>query len=96
MRAYIEYVGATACGRYYPNEDELRAIGDFTRENILRWMDSHTRPDWVGIVPVEDFHAVCDDIDIPWATVEGKKIWDKIKEKLDEMEKSQSQEKTRV
>lgn len=27
-------------------------------------MDSHTGPDWVGILPVEDFHAVWGDIEV--------------------------------
>lgn len=71
MRVYIEIVGAVALLQYEPTDSELRSIGEFTRENVVRWFESHTGPDWVGILPVEDFHAVCGDIDIPWATKEG-------------------------
>lgn len=72
MQAYIEYVGAVTLSRYPLDEYELRNIGEFTRENILGWLNSHTGPDWVGIIPVEDFCAVCGDIDIPWATEKAK------------------------
>ena len=76
MKPLIEFVNDYSLGRYYPNNNDLREIGDFTRENILNWMNSHTGVDWVDIVPVVDFHAVCGDVDIPWATEEAKKLWD--------------------
>jgi hypothetical protein len=75
MTSYVEFVGAVSSTRYDLDDYELRSIGEFTRENILMWMESHTGPDWVGIVPVEDFHAVCGDIDIPWATEDGRMLW---------------------
>ena len=78
MHAYIEFIGAVACGRRELQPHELRQIGEFTRENVLTWMDSHTGPDWVGILPVEDFHAVCDGIDIPWATEAARFHWTKL------------------
>lgn len=70
MRAYIDYLGFIAIGRHGLDDDELREIGTFTRRNILRWMESHKGPDWVGILPVQDFCAVCGDISIPWATTD--------------------------
>ena len=42
-------------------------LGKFTRENVARWLDK-TGDYAVGIYGWEDFHAVCGDIDIPWAT----------------------------
>jgi len=39
------------------------------------WMESHTDPGWVGILHVGDFHAVCGDIDIPWATEEARLLF---------------------
>ena len=71
MRAYIESVGAVMILRYELTDGELHNIGKFTRANVSMWMESHTDPGWVGILPVEDFHAVCGDIAIPWATKEG-------------------------
>lgn len=71
MRAYIEIFGAVVVSRYELHDWELRSIGEFTRGNVARWLDGHTSPDWVGILPVEDFHAVFGDIDIPWATKKG-------------------------
>jgi len=87
MKPFFEFVGVVGIGRHYLNEDELREIGDFTRENIHRWIDSQTGPTWITIVPVEDFHAVCGDRDIPWATEEGKKIWNRIKDRLEKGER---------
>jgi hypothetical protein len=80
MTAYIEYLGAIAVGRRDLDDEELRSLGEFTRENVVRWFDSHRGPDWVGVCPVEDFHAVCGDIDLPWATEEGRRLWVKIRE----------------
>jgi len=66
--AYIEYLGGIVVSLYELTASELCEIGEFTRENIVKWFESHRGPDWVGVLPVEDFHAVCGDIDIPWAT----------------------------
>ena len=76
MRAYIEFLGAvTVGGRMELDKDDLRAIGEFTRENVSAWFEGYTSPDWVGVPPVEDFHAVYGDIDIPWATEEARRLW---------------------
>ena len=71
------------------SDDALRRIGPFTRENVLRWYTSLSeewdpveRFDWIGVLPIEDFHAVCGDIDIPWATEEGRAAWMKFSEAL--------------
>jgi hypothetical protein len=40
-----------------------------SRENVRKWLENRVGPD-SGFYPV-DFHAVCGDIDIPWATKEG-------------------------
>src|SRR5690349_9561130 len=79
MRAYIDYVGAVAVSRYELDDNELRDIGKFTRENVAAWLDGHTTPDWVGILPVEDFHAVCGETDIPWATEEAKRVFQRVR-----------------
>ena len=75
MLAYIDIVGAVAMRRHNLTDHELRSIGQFTRGNITLWLSNQRRTDWVGILPVEDFHAVCGDIDIPWGTQEGKRLF---------------------
>ena len=75
MRAYIDILGTIALLRYELTTGDLRNIGEFTRANVSRWMESHTDPGWVGILPVEDFHAVCGNIDIPWATENAGLRW---------------------
>lgn len=72
MSTYIEILGAVTMWRRGLTNSDLRQIGEFTRENVLEWMESHTDTDWVGTLPVEDFHAVCGDIDIPWAKEESR------------------------
>jgi hypothetical protein len=69
-RPYIEIVGALATCRRTLDAADLCFIGEFTRENVLAWMNRQRSPDWICIIPVEDFHAVCGDIDIPWAKEE--------------------------
>ena len=73
MSAYIEIVGAVYATRRHELTDfDLWAIGEFTRENISKWLErSNCLDGWTGIYGCEDFHAVCGDIDIPWATEEG-------------------------
>lgn len=80
MTAYIEYLGAISVRRYALDAEDLRNIGEFTRENIVRWFNGPHRDweNWVGVCPVEDFHAVCGSIDLPWATEEGRMLWAKL------------------
>jgi hypothetical protein len=68
MSAYVEILGAVVMPRRTLEDKDLLRIGEFTKENVLKWMNSHTGPGWVGVFPIEDFHAVCGDIDIPWTT----------------------------
>jgi hypothetical protein len=71
---YIETVGKfVLCGREL-SEDDLDLIGEFTRENISRWLDKGY---WfeMGVYGYKDFHAVCGNLDIPWATEEARLIW---------------------
>lgn len=75
MRAYIEIKGAVRSVRLKLFDNELQEIGGFTRESILRWLENvnyHRNYSLVGVLPVKDFHAVCGDIGIPWATEEGR------------------------
>jgi len=83
MHAYIDIKGAGA-DRHEFTDRELREIGEFTRENILRWLKRWLKADcdgafWGALNYFEDddFHAVCGDIDIPWADDETKRKWDK-------------------
>jgi hypothetical protein len=75
----IETVGKFVLCKRHLNGADLLSIGEFTRENISRWLDKGY---WfeMGVYGYEDFHAVCGDIDIPWATEEAKSIWMKHKE----------------
>jgi len=77
-RAYIDYIGGIAVGRCDLTNSEIREIGEFTRENVLDWMESHRGPDWVGILPIEDYHAVCGDIEIPWKRAASRETWERI------------------
>ena len=63
-------------------DKELREIGKFTRENVLRWMESHKGVDWFDILtwgPIHDFHAVCGDVDIPWAAEESRRTYESVR-----------------
>ena len=67
------------CTRYALQPVDLAFIGDFTRENVLKWLNWRlTRtPDESNLLPVDDFHARCGNIEIPWATEAGKLKWGK-------------------
>jgi len=66
--AYIEIVAELATARVDLQPYDLWNIGEFTRENIASWLD-RSGPIGLGLwsFGYEDFHAVCGDIDIPWA-----------------------------
>lgn len=76
MDAYIEIVGAVAVWRCELHSSDLCFIGEFTRENVLRWMENYNFE--VGVYGQEDFHAVCGDIDIPWATEKARLCWTRL------------------
>ena len=69
---YIEFVGGMGGTRLELTDRDLRSIGKFTRKNIAMWLNMLIiAQQWAEADPIEDFHAVCDDMDIPWATKEG-------------------------
>ena len=67
---YIEVVGGIGTHRFdcELTDEELNRIGEFTRGNVAKWLDICGGE---GDFPIEDVHALCDDIEIPWATKEG-------------------------
>jgi hypothetical protein len=77
MNAYVEVRGEYTMGpRKELTDSDLREIGEFTRENVSRWVDRHVNPlTYEGDVCV-DFHAVCGDPDIPWADENAKVTWE--------------------
>jgi hypothetical protein len=84
---YVEIVGDVASRWVELTESDLRSIGEFTRENVRKWVEGHYHTgvggsrswddyEWNGVVPgARDFHAVCGDIDIPWADEASKETW---------------------
>jgi hypothetical protein len=79
MRAYIEIVGSFSTRRTDLYPWNLHAIGKFTRENIQRWLENEAQiihgPDPLAVDILGDFHAVCGDLDIPWATEKARLAW---------------------
>jgi hypothetical protein len=74
--AYIEVVCQHAAFRHYLTDSDLQEIGEFTRENVTRFSNSRNRPyGWAEYTPVLDIHAVCGDIDIPWAVETIRQEW---------------------
>jgi hypothetical protein len=71
---YIEIVSATSSSRHRLDDFDLWAIGEFTRENIVSWL---SRYDYYTPDGFEDFHAVRNDLDIPWSKEESKVIWER-------------------
>lgn len=73
-KCYIEIVGEITTWDVKLTLWDRFRIGKFTRENVGDWLANYTCKyhglDY-GWSPV-DFHAVCGDIDIPWATKEGR------------------------
>jgi len=78
MHAYIEIVSENVIwGRQELQPFHSRPIGEFTRENISSFLEGGNSFE-TGIYGWVDFHAVCGDIDIPWATEEARLIWEKV------------------
>ena len=63
--------------RYEISKFDRWLIGDFTRKNVLRWAE---HKDYFNMmyVDVQDFHAVFGDVNIPWATEEGRLEWERV------------------
>ena len=78
MRAYIDIGNSWCSWRHDLNDSDLRNIGEFTTENILRWLKTSKQPfDRCGFDPLKDssltlveFHAVWSDKDLRWETTE--------------------------
>ena len=78
--ALVEVVSSTTLKGHEFCHADLREIGEFTRENVLAWLNAQVGGwHWEHVGIVEDFHAVCGDIDIPWATKEAAVLWQKTK-----------------
>jgi hypothetical protein len=78
--AVVQFKGCIGYGEFELSKEELREIGDFTRENILKWADTAEHDiTWVEIQTLRDFRAVYGDLEIPWATEEAKQEWDAAK-----------------
>ena len=78
--ALVEVVSSTTLKGHEFCHADLREIGEFTRENVLAWLSTQVGVwHWEHVGIVEDFHAVCGDIDIPWATKEAAVLWQKTK-----------------
>jgi hypothetical protein len=71
-KRYIEVVGDFTTWPIGLTLWDVFCIGEFTRENVADWLAANftRRTRFKEDGPV-DFHAVCGDIDIPWATKEG-------------------------
>ena len=81
IEAYIEFVVEGGADYRGLNDSELREIGEFTRENILKWCPTLVVDSISGeSVVIKDLHAVCGGIDIPWATEEAKHVYKRIME----------------
>ena len=76
---YIEIVGGVGIWQAYLVDADLYNIGEFTRENVAEWLGETSREP--AMFPIEDFHAVCDGIDIPWATEKGREHYQHVMEK---------------
>jgi hypothetical protein len=70
-RSYIEVVGGIGVYRWNLSQADLRLIGEFTRWRVAGWLYDRLGPE----DSMEDFHAVCGNIDIPWDTEAARLIW---------------------
>jgi hypothetical protein len=73
---YIDIGNSWCTWRYDLSDSDLHNIGEFTTENILRWLKNPKYHDYpreplmdFGLTLVE-FHAVCGDKDLRWETTE--------------------------
>jgi len=71
---YVEVVGGVGVGGY---DLPKMKIGEFTRENVAKFLEIVIGPE---LRPIEDFHAVCDGMDIPWATEAGREEYQRVME----------------
>jgi hypothetical protein len=70
MTAYIDIGNSIAHWRRELSNSDLHNIGEFTTENILSWLKTLRYTDPINDTSkVQDFHAVCGDIDIRWTAI---------------------------
>ena len=79
----IKFISASGGAGCYNNVD-FSHIAEFTRENVARWLEkADGAPDPYPISPVQDFYAVCGNVEIPWATEKARLAYEKGMEELD-------------
>jgi hypothetical protein len=83
VKAYIDFQSfaereAVGWGRYDLNPEELQQIGEFTRENISKWLDSSECTLRGDTLPIGDFYAVCGDIVVPWKSNGSERAWEEL------------------
>jgi hypothetical protein len=72
--AYVDVLGtiwmpAATCSMRYPLSDyDLENIGEFTRKNVEQWICTHAG----DFQAIKDFHAVCGETEIAWASEENE------------------------
>lgn len=73
-QAYIEVVGimwmpaVTGATKLELRDYDLENIGEFDRDSVEQWLGTHGG----DFQSVKDFHAVCGDVDIPFASEESE------------------------
>ena len=60
--------GALCSLRVNLSSHDLASIGEFTRENVERWLLTHSG----DFSSVKDFYATAGDIEIPWSSEENE------------------------
>jgi len=87
QRASITFIANEGGMGQYNNVDVAASgIGEFTRKNIIRWLEElNGAPDPFPIKPVRDVQAIWGNTEIPWATEEGRKKSWSFKEQRDEL-----------
>jgi hypothetical protein len=63
--------GVQAAYEYPLTERDVETIGDFTRENVARWVAIHAG----DFAFVMDFYATIGDEEIPWSDEESESIY---------------------
>jgi len=81
-KRYIEIVGGYTTWSIDLTLWDVFCIGEFTRENVEDWLAAN----WMRRIRFKDdgfvdFHAVCGEQDIPWATKEGFECYSRRTEK---------------
>ncbi len=62
------WMGGTAAMTYKLTAYDLENIGELTRENVQKWLDTHSG----DFQSLSDFHADIGDFDSPWEHAESE------------------------